>query len=129
MGPWAAEALDGLLRRKLVNRHTEVSEYIGRPGFPSKPGPWIIPTRAGKTRMPKELDVAFPPSGNWVSYAGLPLNHQPRDLLMQLLEYLFALDGATDDEADIRPAAVLNKELMARINEIKLQDGDQEEGR
>jgi len=124
MGPWAAEALDGLLRRKLVNRHTEVDEFIGRPGLPSKPGPWIIPTPARKTRMPKEVDVAFPPSGNWISYAGLPPNHQPPDLLMQLLEYFDALDGATkaDDDADMRPAAVLNKELMARISEIKMTD-------
>jgi hypothetical protein len=46
MGPWAAPALDGLLRRELVSRRGEVSQFIGQAGFPTKPGQWIIPTEA-----------------------------------------------------------------------------------
>ena len=67
MGPWAAPALVGVLRRELVSRREEVSQFIGQDGFPSKPGPWVIPTKAGTIRMPEELDVAFPPSGNWLA--------------------------------------------------------------
>src|SRR5271157_4450347 len=92
-GPWASPALDGLLGRKLVYRREEVSQFIGREGFPSKPGPCVVPTKAGTTRMPKELDIAFPPSGNWLTFADVPLNHQPPDLLMQLIEYFFVLNG------------------------------------
>jgi hypothetical protein len=125
MGPWAAPALDGLLKRKLVYRREEVSEFIGREGFPSKPGPWIIPTKAGTTRMPKELDIAFPPSGNWLTFADVPLNHQPPDLLMQLIEYFFVLNGVMKvyEEADIRPAPVLLEHLLARLAEIKTTEG------
>src|ERR1700722_15979328 len=56
MGPWAAAALAGLLKGGLASRREEVSKFIGQEGFPSKPGPWIIPTKAGTTRMPNELD-------------------------------------------------------------------------
>ncbi|MFZ0600653.1 MAG: hypothetical protein WAN05_04650 [Roseiarcus sp.] len=75
--------------------------------------------------MPKELDVAFPPSGNWLMFDGLPLNSQPPDLLIQLIEYIFVRDGVIGQEpgADIRPAPVLKEELLARIGEIKAQDG------
>jgi hypothetical protein len=125
MGPWAAPALDGLLKRELVSRREEVNQFIGQEGFPSKPGPWIIPTKAGTTRMPKELDVAFPPSGNSLTFDGLPLNSQPPDLLMQLIEYFFVRDGVigSDPTANIRPAQVLKEELLARIREIKARDG------
>jgi hypothetical protein len=125
MGQWVALALDGLLKRELAGRMQEVSQFIGQEGFPSKPGPWIIPTKAGSARMPGELGVAFPPSGNWVAFHGLPLNAQPPDLLMQLIEYFFVRDGVigTDPTADIRPAQVLKQELLARIREIKATDG------
>ena len=121
MGPWAAPALNGLVKRKLVYRREEVSEFIGQEGFPSKPGPWIIPTNAGTRRMPKELDIAFPPSGNWLTFANVPLNHQPPDLLMQLIEYFFVLNGVmkVNEEADVRPAPVLLARLLARLAEIK----------
>ncbi len=129
MGPWAAEALNGLFKRGLVSRREEVSGFIGQEGFPSKPGPWIIPTKAGRTRMPKELAIAFPPSGNWLSYAGVPLNFQPPDLLMQLIEYVFVRDGMKPAaDADYRPAHVLQQELMARLSEIKMTDDGQEGG-
>jgi hypothetical protein len=125
MGPWAAKALDGLLKRELVSRREEVSQFIGQEGFPNKPGPWIIRTKAGTTRMPKELDIAFPPSGNWLTFADVPLNHRPPDLLMQLLEYFFVLNGVikVDAEAEIRPAEVLLAHLLARLGEIKRTDG------
>jgi hypothetical protein len=129
-GSWAAPALDGLLKRELVSRREEVDQFVGQEGFPSKSGPWIIPTKAGTSRMPKELDVAFPPSGNWLTFDGLPLNSQPPDLLMQLIEYFFVRDGVIgpDPEADIRPTQVLKKELLARIDEIKTGDGSVREG-
>ena len=125
MGPWAEPALEGLLKRELVSRREEVDQFIGQEGFPSKPGPWITPTKAGTAWIPKELDVAFPPSGNWLTFDGLPLNSQPPDLLMQLIEYFFVRDGLrkVNPEADIRPARVLEEELLARIGEIKAQDG------
>jgi hypothetical protein len=125
MGPWAALALNGLLKRELVSRREDVNQFIGQEGFPSKPGPWIIPTKAGTTRMPRELDVAFPPSGNWLTFKSLPMNSQPPDLLMQLIEFFMVRDGVigSDPEADIRPAQVLKKELLARIGEIKTRDG------
>lgn len=126
MGPWATQALDGLLKRELVRRREEVGEFIGQEGFPSKPGPWIIPTKVGTTRMPEELDVAFPPSGTWLTYEGLPLNFQPPDLLMQLIEFFLARDGvmkANASETDIRPARLLKKDLLGRIGEIKTMDG------
>ena len=125
MGPWAAPALDGLLNRELVNRREDVNQFIDQEGFPSKPGPRIIPTKAGTTRILKELDVAFPPSGNWLTFNGLPLNSQPPDLLMQLIEFLMVREGviSSDPEADLRPAQVLKEELLARIGEIKHRDG------
>jgi hypothetical protein len=125
MGQWAALALEGLLKRELVSRREEVTPFLRQEGFPSKPGPWIVPTKAGSTRMPGELDVAFPPSGNWVAFDGVPLNAQPPDLLMQLIEYFFVRDGvvSSDPMADIRPAQVLKEELLARIREIKATDG------
>jgi hypothetical protein len=109
MGPWAAIALEGLFKRGLVGRAEEVSQFIGQEGFPSKPGPWIVHSKAGARRMRKELDIAFPPSGNWLSFGGVPLNHQPPDLLMQLIEYFFVLNGVmkVDADADVRPAPVL----------------------
>jgi hypothetical protein len=115
----------GALKRALVSRLEEVSQFIGREGFPSKPGPWIIPTEAGTTRMPKELDVAFPPSGNWLTFSGVPLNHQTPDLLMQLIEYFFVRGGImkVDEEANVRPAPVLLEHLLARLAEIKTTDG------
>jgi hypothetical protein len=130
MGPWAAPALDGLLKRELISRREEVGQFVGQEGFPSKPGPWIIPTKAGTTRMPKELDVAFPPSGNWLTFDGLPLNSQPPDLLMQLIEFFMVREGVigSDPEADIRPTQVLKKDLLARIDEIKTGDGLVREG-
>jgi hypothetical protein len=125
MGPWAAISLNGLLKRGLTSRREEVSQFVGQDGFPSKPGPWIVPTKAGTTRMPRELDVAFPPSGNWVAFDGLPLNAQPPDLLIQLIEYFFIRDGVvgSDSTAEIRPPQVLKQELLARIREIKMRDG------
>jgi hypothetical protein len=30
MGPWAAQALEGLLKRKLVSRREEISQFIGQ---------------------------------------------------------------------------------------------------
>jgi hypothetical protein len=48
MGPWAAPALDGLLKRELVSRREHVDRFLGQEGFPSKPGPWIVPTKAGR---------------------------------------------------------------------------------
>jgi hypothetical protein len=124
-GPWAAPALDGLLKRELVSRREEVSQFIGQEGFPSKPGPWIIPTKAGTTRMLKELDVAFPPSGTWLTYEGLPLNFQPPDLLMQLIEFFLVRDGVmkVDEETGVRQARHLKNDLLARIGEIKTTDG------
>jgi hypothetical protein len=121
MGPWAAKSLDGLLKRGLVSRRGEVGQFVGQEGFPSKSGPWIIPTDAGQATMPKELDIAFPPSGNWVSFGGVPLNHQPPDLLMQLIEYFFVLNGVmkVSKEADVRPAPVLLARLLTRLGEIK----------
>ena len=73
----------------------------------------------------EELDIAFPPSGNWLTFDGLPLNSQPSDLLMQLIEYFFVRDGLmkVNPDADIRPARVLKEELLARIGEIKTSDG------
>jgi hypothetical protein len=123
-GPWAAISLDGLLKRELVSRREEVSQFIGQEGFPSKPGPWIVPTEAGTTRMTEELDIGFPPSGNWLAFAGVPLNHQPPDLLMQLIEYFSVLNGniKVDEEADVRPAPVLLGHLLARLGEIKTTD-------
>ncbi len=50
-GDWAAELLDGLFKRELVFRLDDVSEFIGREGLPSKPVLWIVPTKAGTTRM------------------------------------------------------------------------------
>ncbi len=75
--------------------------------------------------MPMELDIAFPPSGNWLTFADVPLNDQPPDLLMQLIEYFFALNGVTkvNEEADVRPAPVLLAHLLARLGEIKTTDG------
>ena len=124
MGPWAAISLNGLLTRRLVSRLEEVTEFVGQQGLPSKPGPWVVPTKAGSTRMPGELDVAFPPSGNWVVFDGLPLNAQQPDLLMQLIEFFFVQDGVvgSDPEAEIRSAQVLKEELLARIGEIKATD-------
>ena len=126
MGPWATPALDGLLKRELVSRREEVSQFIGQEGFPSKPGPWIVPTEAGTTRMPDELDIGFPPSGNWLAFAGVTLNQQPPDLLMQLIEYFFVLTGLmkVDEEADVRPVPVLRAHLLDRLNEIKANDED-----
>jgi hypothetical protein len=126
MGPWATPALDGLLKRELVGRRQEVSQFIGQEGFPRKPGPWIIPTKAGTSRMPKELDVAFPPSGNWITFDGLPLKSRPPDLLMQLIEFFYGAGGraiGSDPRANIRPAQVLKEELLTRIGEIKTRDG------
>jgi hypothetical protein len=124
MGPWAAIALNGLLKRELVSRDEEVSQFVGQEGFPRKPGPSIIPTKAGRTRMPKELDIGFPPSGNWLMYAGVTLNHRPPDLLIQLIEYFFVRNGVgkVDEEADVRPAPVLLAHLLARLGEIKTTD-------
>ena len=73
MGPWAAQALDGLLKRGLVGRGEEVSQFVGQEGFPSKPGPWIVPTKAGINRMRKELDIAFPPFGELVDVRRRPV--------------------------------------------------------
>ena len=70
-------------------------------------------------------DEKGPPSGNWLAFDGLPLNSQPPDLLIQLIEYIFVRDGVIRQEpgADIRPAHVLKGELRARIREIKTRDG------
>jgi hypothetical protein len=79
-------------------------------------GPWAT----------QALDVAFPPSGTWLTYEGLPLNFQPPDLLMQLIEFFLARDGvmkANASETDIRPARLLKKDLLGRIGEIKTMDG------
>jgi len=125
MGSWAASAPDGLLKRELVGRLQEVSQFVGQEAFPSKPGPWIASTKAGSARTPKELKVAVPPLGNWVVFDGLPLNAQPPDLLMQLIEYFFVRDGAigSDPTAYLRPAQVLKEAPLARIREIKAREG------
>ncbi|HUN81583.1 MAG TPA: hypothetical protein VMV81_08765 [Phycisphaerae bacterium] len=124
MGSWAAQALDGLLKRRLVGRLDEVSQFIGKVGVPIKPAPWIIPTKAGITAMAKEQDVAFPPSGSWLIFEGVLLNPQPPDLLMQLIEYIFVRDGMKlAADADIRPVRDLEKDLLARLGEIKTRDG------
>src|SRR6185437_16761274 len=104
-----------LLKRELVSRRDEVSPFIGQEGFPSKPGPWIVATKAGTTTMPNELDIGFPPSGNWLAFAGVTLNHQPPDLLMQLVEYFFSLNSVIklDKTSDVRPAPVLLAHLLA----------------
>jgi hypothetical protein len=75
--------------------------------------------------MVSQLDAAFPPSGNWLTFDGLPLNSQPPELLMQLIEFFFVRDGVmgSDPGADVRSAQVLKKELLARIGEIKTKDG------
>jgi hypothetical protein len=75
--------------------------------------------------MPNELDIGFPPSGNWLAFSGVTLNHEPPDLLMQLIEYFFVLNGVikVDEEADVRPAPVLLAHLLARLGEIKTTDG------
>ena len=52
-GPWAALALDGLLKRELVSRRQGVSQFIGQEGFPGKPGPWIVPPRPERQGCPK----------------------------------------------------------------------------
>jgi hypothetical protein len=121
MGAWATMALEGLLKRGLVSRHEDVIQFVGQEGFPRKLGPWIIPTEAGKTRMSKELDICFPPSGKWLIFDKVPLNHQPPDLLIQLLEYFFVSNGVftLDELADYRPAPVLMEHLRARLREIK----------
>jgi hypothetical protein len=124
MGSWAGEALDGLLKRRLVGRLDEVSQFIGKVGVPIKPAPWIIPTKAGIAAMAKEQDVAFPPSGNWLIFEGVLLNPQPPDLLMQLIEYIFVRDGLMPAaDAVIRPVRDLEKDLLARLSEIKTRDG------
>lgn len=53
------------------------------------------------------------------------LNYQPPNLLMQLIEYFFVLNGVmnVDEEADVRPAPVLLAHLLARLNEIKTRIG------
>jgi hypothetical protein len=57
-------------------------------------------------------------------YAGVTLNHQPLDLLMQRIEYFFVRAGATrvDEEAHVRPAPILLKHRLARLGEIKTTD-------
>ena len=121
-GPWAS--LDGLLKREVVSRREEVCQFISQDGLPSKPGPWIVPTEAGTTRMPNELDIGFPPFGNWLAFAGVTLNHQPPDLLMQLVEYFFSLNSVIklDKTSDVRPAPVLFAHLLERLREIKATD-------
>jgi len=59
-----------------------------------------------------------------LTFAGVPLNHQPPDLLMQLIEYFFVLNGVmkANEESDVRPAPVLLAELLARLGEIKSAD-------
>jgi hypothetical protein len=130
MGAWATTALDGLIGRGLVSRHEDVSQFIGQEGFPSKPGPWIIPTEAGTTRMSRELDICFPPSGKWLIFDKVPLNHQPPDLLIQLLEYFFVSNGVMnlDELADYRPASVLLEHLRSRLREIRERGGEIEGG-
>ena len=121
MGSWAAQALDGLLKWKLVSRREEVSEFIGREGFPNKPVLGSFRLRPGQTRMPKEVDIGFTPSGNWLTFVGVPLTYQPPDVLMQLIEYFFVLNGVmqVNEQADVRPAPVLLAELLAGLGEIK----------
>jgi hypothetical protein len=60
-----------------------------------------------------------------VVFDGLPLNAQPPDLLMQLIEYFFVRDRVigSDPAADIRPAQVLKEAPLARIREIKVREG------
>ena len=116
MGPWAAQALDGLLRRGLI-RLPDIS--FSQEGLQGRPDLWIVPTEAGMSRMAEEQDVAFPPSGNWLTFAGLQLNDQPPDVLMQLIEYFLVRNGVmkADAEAGVRPARVLRRELLARLSE------------
>ena len=124
-GAVGSRALEGLFKRGLVGRVEEVSEFIGQEGFANKPGPRIVPSKAGTRRMRKELDIAFPPSGNWLSFGGVPLNDRPPDLLMQLIEYFFVLNGVmkVDSEVDVRPAPLLLQELLTRLDEIKEKGG------
>lgn len=74
MGPWAAQALDALLKRELVSRREEVSQVIGQEGFPNKPGPWNRSDPDRDDQMPNELEIGFAPSGNWLAFSGVPLN-------------------------------------------------------
>jgi hypothetical protein len=45
-------------------------------------------------------------------------------LLMQLIEYLFVRNGVgkVDEEADVGPAPILLKHLLARLGEITATD-------
>jgi hypothetical protein len=76
----------------------------------------ILGTSWGKSRGECSL---------WLSFAGVPSNHQLPDLLMQLIEYFFVLSRLmkVNAEADIRPAEVLMAQLLARLGEIKTEDG------
>src|SRR5208337_1486102 len=124
-GPWAAKALDRLLKGGLVRRREGVSVGIGD-GRPSDPATWIASTRAGKSRMSKELPIAFPPSGNWLSFADVRVNFQPPDLLMQLLEYFLVRDGLMELNAgvELKPAEYLLEQLLVRLSEINQRYDD-----
>jgi len=60
-----------------------------------------------------------------LTFADVSLNHQPPDLLMQLIEYFFVLSGVmkVNAEADVQPAPVLLAKLLTRLAEIKTTDG------
>jgi hypothetical protein len=59
-----------------------------------------------------------------LAFAGVPLNPQPPDLLMQLIEYFSVLNGniKADEEANVRSAPVLLGHLLARLAENKATD-------
>ena len=48
------------------------------------------------------------------------------DLLLQLLEHVFVRDGliTVDEQADIRPANLLQEHSHARLGEIRRRDAD-----
>lgn len=124
-GPSAAKALDRLVKGGLVRRREGVTFGIGD-APPSEPATWIASTRAGKSRMSKELPIAFPPSGNWLSFADVRLNFRPPDLLMQLLEYFLVRDGLMELNAgvELKPAEYLMEQLLVRLSEINQRYDD-----
>jgi hypothetical protein len=119
-GPWASEALEGLLKRGLVNRLENVDQMFSGLGLPKmKPGPYINSTDRGRKRMSVQ-DVGFPPSGTWLLVKGVPLNDQPRDLLLQLIEYYMAMTGMkVGPGAEAPVLAELERHLFDRLARIK----------
>jgi hypothetical protein len=53
MGPWAAPALDGLLRRELVSRRDEVSQFVGQEGSLASQVHGSFPPRPERAGCPR----------------------------------------------------------------------------